>query len=189
MSGLQFVASLTRSLAWPAMVLVILLMFRSTIRSALAGQIKRWQAGPGGVEVEYWELTAEKARDQLPPDAEERAVQAFGGGLIGELAPVAEAAPQAAVLEAFARIERELRRITQGLEPAENLQRMGARQLAVVAGRHGKISEEALNAINGLSVLRNLAAHGQGSDLNPTRALEFVHLADAVLFALANQAD
>jgi hypothetical protein len=57
----------------------------------------------------------------------------------------------------------------------------------VVASRHGKISEEALNAINGLSVLRNLATHGQVPDLNPTRALEFVHLADAVLFALANQ--
>jgi hypothetical protein len=40
-SGLEFVASLTRSLAWPAIVLVILLVFRSTIRSALAGQIKR----------------------------------------------------------------------------------------------------------------------------------------------------
>jgi hypothetical protein len=169
-------------------VLVILLVFRSTIRSALAGQIKRWQAGPGGVEVEYWELTAERARDQLPPDAEEQAAEVFGGGLVGELTPVAEAAPEAAVMEAFARIEQELRRITQGLEPTENLKRMGVRQLAVVASRHGKISDEVLNAINGLSVLRNLAAHGQVSDLNTTRALEFVHLADAVLFALANQA-
>jgi hypothetical protein len=124
-SGLEFVASLARSLVWPAIVLVAVLVFRSTIRSALAGQIKRWQAGLGGVEIEYWEQTAEKARDQLPPDAEEQAVQLFGGGLVGELTPVAEAAPQAAVMEAFARIERELRRITQGLEPAENLKRSG----------------------------------------------------------------
>jgi len=85
-SGLEFVASLARSMAWPAIVLVVVLVFRSTIRSALTGQIKRWRAGLGGVEVENWELTAEKARDQLPPDAEERAAQVLGGGLSGELA-------------------------------------------------------------------------------------------------------
>lgn len=90
-------------------------------------------------------------------------------------------------MEAFARIEQELRRIADGLEPAKALQRMGAHQLAVVAHQRGRISDQTLNAVSGLSVLRNLAAHGQAGDLDTARALEFVHLADAVLFALTNQ--
>ncbi len=187
MSSLQFLASLVGSLAWPVVVLVIVVLFRSTIRSVLTGQVKRWRAGLSGVEVEYWELTADRARDQLPPDAEKRAAETLGGGLSGELAPVAEVAPRAAVLEAFGRIEQELRRITKSFEAPEKLERMGARQLAVVAHQHGQISDESLNAINGLTVLRNLAAHGQASDLDPGRALEFVHLADAILFALAQR--
>lgn len=187
MDGMEFVASLVRSLAWPTAVVVIAVLFRSSIRSTLDGQIKRWKAGPAGVEIEYWEQTAAVARRQLPADADEQAEQTLGGGLAGELGPVAAAAPGAAVMEAFSRVERELRRITAGVEPAEQLERMGARQLAVVAQRHGRISPESLNAIDGLSVMRNLAAHGRAGELDETRALEFVHLADAVLFALGNE--
>lgn len=187
MSSLQFLTSLVGSLAWPVVVLVIVVLFRTTIRSVLTGQVKRWRAGLSGVEVEYWELTADRARDQLPPDAEKRAAETLGGGLSGELAPVAEVAPRAAVLEAFGRIEQELRRITRGFEAPEKLERMSARQLAVVAHQHERISDESFSAVNGLTVLRNLAAHGQAEDLDTSRALEFVHLADAVLFALGQQ--
>lgn len=186
MDGMEFVASLVRSLAWPTVVVVIAVCFRSSIRSTLDGQIKRWKAGPTGVEIEYWEQTVAEAVQQLPVDADAQAEQTLGGGLAGELGPVAAVAPGAAVLEAFARVERELRRITAGLEQGEQLERMGARQLAVVAQRHGQISAESLSAIDGMSVMRNLAAHGRAGHLDETRALAYVHLADAVLFALGH---
>jgi hypothetical protein len=140
MSILEFSASLIGSLAWPIVVLVAVVLFRGSIRSALTGQIKRWRAGPSGLEVEYWELTADSARHQLPLGADWQAAESLGGGLSGELAPVAEVSPRAAVLEAFARIEQELRRATEGLETAELLERMGGRQLAVVVtGPRGSV--------------------------------------------------
>jgi uncharacterized protein YutE (UPF0331/DUF86 family) len=63
---------------------------------------------------------------------------------------------------------------------------MGGRSLARLALDHGVINEETFKAIDGLSVMRNLAAHG-ADDLDTTRALEYLDLADAVLYAMRNQ--
>jgi hypothetical protein len=38
-----------------------------------------------------------------------------------------------------------------------------------------------------MAVLRNLAAHGRTEDLEATHALDYLQLADAVLYALRNQ--
>lgn len=47
------------------------------------------------------------------------------------------------------------------------------------------INQETLTAIEGLAVLRNLAAHGRAdSELDTSRALEFVHLANAVVYSI-----
>jgi hypothetical protein len=183
----EFAASVIRSLAWPAAVVLIVFLFRSSIRSALTGPIKRWKVGPTGAEVEYWEQAASEALEQLPPNAAEKAEEALGGGLAGELTPLAEIAPSAAVMEAFVRIEREVRRIVMdppSLAQPRQIERMGGRQLAVIAHQDGRISDQSLNAIDGLVVMRNLAAHGRGGEIDTDRALEFVHLADAVLYAL-----
>jgi hypothetical protein len=99
-------------------------------------------------------------------------------------------APGSAVVEAFGRVERELRRIALGPPPVEDpqrLDRMSVRSLAVLAGRQGRISEESANAISGLTVLRNLAAHGRSDEIDTPRAVDFLHLVDAVLYALGNE--
>jgi hypothetical protein len=184
---MELAASLVNSLAWPTAAIGLSALLRRDIGSALTGQVKRWKAGPAGLEVEYWERTVAEARQQLPAGAEQRAIDTLAGGLAGELGPVAQAAPSVALMEAFARVELVLRQMTKGLEAPESLERMGARQLAVVARRSGRIGDQTLNAINGLSVMRNLAAHGRAGDLDAERALEFVHLADGVLYALSNE--
>lgn len=99
-----------------------------------------------------------------------------------------EVAPVAAVLDAYVRVERELRRLVESLPDAQT-QRMSGRQLADLAHRHGLITDETLNALNGLTVLRNLAAHAHPDrdNLDTARALDYLHLADAVLYALRNQ--
>jgi hypothetical protein len=45
-----------------------------------------------------------------------------------------------------------------------------------------------LNSIDGLAVLRNLAAHGRSDGTSTERARDYVSLADAVLYALRAKA-
>lgn len=60
----------------------------------------------------------------------------------------------------------------------------GLGTLASVAFKSSLIGESTLQAALGLGVLRNLAVHGSEEDLDATRALEFLKLADAVLYSL-----
>jgi hypothetical protein len=188
--GFEFASSVIRSVAWPTAVLTIVFLLRSPIRAALTGPIRRWKVGPSGAEVEYWEHAASETLEQLPPEAAEQAEKALGGGLAGELTPLAEVSPRAAVMEAFVRIESELRRIAMTPPPIaspDQVERMGARQLAVIAHHEGRISDQSLNAIDRLVVMRNLAAHAPAGEIDTNMALEFVHLADAVMYALGQR--
>lgn len=56
--------------------------------------------------------------------------------------------------------------------------------LASVAFKSRLIGESTLQAVLGLGVLRNLAVHGTEEGLDANRAVEFLTLADAVLYSL-----
>ena len=153
MDVLEFVSSLVGSLAWPVAVVVLVWVLRPELKHLAAGGVRRWKAGP--VEIEYWDRERSEVREsirrELPAAVGEGGELAAAGGLVEELAEVVEAAPAAAVLEAFTRIEVELRRIVEagGVE-ADGLERMAARQLAHVAFRHGLVTAESVNAVEGL---------------------------------------
>lgn len=182
MDGFEFVASLVESLAWPIAAVVTVLILRTPLARALSGPVKRWKAGPAGVEVEYWDATIEALRGELSPPVEPPGGTATTAGLEEELTAVAAVSPRAAVLEAFARVEAAL----QGLLNEDDTtasDRMGGLRLARVARARGAINDETLHAIEGMVVLRNLAAHAAG-EVDAPRAAEFIALADAVLFTL-----
>lgn len=127
------------------------------------------------------EQLAEGERPPAPTD----------GSLSEELAAVIAASPSAAVVEAFSQIEIELRRIVVNAAVAsdDEVARMSARRLSLLALDHDLITAESANGIEGLAVMRNLAAHGAANtELDESRALEFVHLTDAILFALRSRA-
>lgn len=178
MNMLEFVASLVQSLAWPVAAVVIVLVLRAPLARALSGPVKRWKAGPSGVEVEYWEETIEAARAELEQAAPAAAALP---GVDNDLVRLVEVSPRAAVMEAFARIEGELR----DLVPREETEarHLAGTRLARLARGQERINDETLKAIEGMAVLRNLAAHGP-DELDEARAREFLALADAVLFAL-----
>lgn len=198
MDGLQFVSSIVASLAWPLVILVIVIVLRRSISRLLDGPIKSFRFGPAGVELEKWDRAAADVRSEVThpasgdrtgsvrdseagPLAEPK--PAFG--LREELQSVAEAAPRAAVVEAFSRVEVQLRSmVDQGIAKAPS--KTGGRALAHLALSEGVINEDTFNAIDGLSVMRNLAAHGT-DDLDVSRALDFLDLADAVLYTMRNQ--
>jgi hypothetical protein len=181
-SGLAFIASLVNSLAWPASVVVVVTVLRRPIGAALNRGIRRLRAGP--VEVEFDQELAEVRQElRQSPELAAAEVPAKDASLSEELARLAEVSPRAAVLEAFARIETRLVEVIEeaGAQPASAV---GGQALARLAHRQGLISDETLSAVDGLSVLRNLAAHNPNDDIGVSRARDYIALADAVLFAL-----
>ncbi len=102
---------------------------------------------------------------------------------------VAKRSPRAAVLESFDRLEARLQQKLEasGLE-TRRLPTLGAPGLADLARMRGLISPETETAVNGLTVLRNLAAHDRDSDLSYEKAVEFIDLVVALLFAIEHPA-
>jgi hypothetical protein len=92
--------------------------------------------------------------------------------------------PPSAVFEGYQRVDRELRKLMRGYGRVYFDDTMSAAEVAELARQYGVIKEEAADAIDGLTVLRNLAAHGGAEGLSTERALEYVDLVVAVLHAL-----
>ena len=186
MSGLEFVAEITKALAWPLAAVVVAVLFRKQLRQLLSvGPARRVKAGP--VEIE-WDRTVAEAQVELDQPGVPPAIPASMAGPVSvELVEVAERSPTAAVMEAHAVIERELRLLLTANGVADSEQRAGASGLARLGVQHGIVNEETVKAVEGLSVLRNLAAHGRAGDVTTERAIDYLALADAVLYAVRNK--
>ncbi|SRR6266545_1747337 len=182
MSAFELIARLADAFAWPIAAVVGIVVLRRSIAELIARRPpNRVKAGP--FEVEWDRLLAETEKEveaELPASAKNPS------SVTDELSPAAEQAPLVAVQEAYATIERELRRI---VGSADGAAQMGAVSLARLGERKGQINNETVRAVEGLSVMRNLAVHGGIRQINPERALEYLALADAVLFALRNRKD
>ena len=180
--GLAFAASLVHSLAWPAGVIVVVTVLRRPIGVALGRGVRRVRAGP--VEVEFDQGLAE-VRQELRRGTDLAAGGAAPGAvsLPEELTRLAEASPRAAVLEAFERIEARLRELLDGAG-IDTDGTLGGAALARLAQRRGLVSEETLNAVEGLAVMRNLVAHNRTDTVGVERARDYLALADAVLYPL-----
>lgn len=179
MSALEFIAEI----AWPVTVLVIALLFRRPIVAILSGEHGSLKAGPFGLA---WRRTLSEVKSELGEEAPiaHAAPGPPASDLTTELAPVAARAPTAAVLEAYAQIEKALRQLLEVRGAGEGIDRIGAVGLARRAQETSLITDETRHAVEGLSALRNLAAHGRAEDVSPERAQEYLTLADAVLWAI-----
>jgi non-ribosomal peptide synthetase component F len=171
------------TLAWPIFALVAVILFRSQLGRILAtaGPLRRAKAGP--LEVE-WERQLAEAEVDI--EAAGIAPPTTAPELADDLAAVARTSPTAAIMEAYARVEAELRQLLQGRGLSEVELRSGGARLARMAARLGVISEEAVRAVEGIGVMRNLAAHGQPRAISPDQAIDYLVLADSVLYAIRN---
>jgi len=191
-SALEFIASV----AWPVTVLVVVLIFRKAILGMLSGELESVKAGPFSVT---WRRTiARVKRDVKTASAGEERTALAGDSirapqvgaptsvLIGELAPLAEESPEAAILEAYSRVESELRDLLANppADPNLDLNRLGLHSLADLAHQQGLIRAETQRAIDGILVMRNLAVQGQTRDVGPEQAIQYLVLVDGTLFAI-----
>jgi hypothetical protein len=183
MNWMELTASLVRSMAWPVAVVVAVVILRKQL-AAILDRVGSAKVGPVEVifdrELNEVRQGLEQANEQTPDVATGTRAS---GTLMADLDKLADASPPATVLEAFAQIEQELRQALLGY--GEHADRLGGERLARRAHEVGIINQETYRAIQGLSVLRNLAAHSPERDeIDGQRAREFAVLADAVVFSI-----
>jgi len=182
--GLAFAASVVQSLAWPVSAVVIVVVLRRPIAAVLQ-RLTKAKVGP--VEAEFdQELAEVRSELQRSPEAVGNGVDASSAEVVSvpdELSRLVEVSPRAAVLEAFARIETRLSELlTQG-----GVDVKGARSgvaLARLAHQHKLITDQSLNAVEGLAVMRNLAAHGPAEAITVERARDYLVLVDTMFYPL-----
>lgn len=184
MSVLEFIAAMAKALAWPAAAVIVAVVFRSQLRGLLSQPVRRFKVGP--IEAE-WDRTVAEAQVELDQPGVPTPSLPPTGPVSTELAEVAERSPTAAVMEAHATIERELRQLLVDSGVPDNELRAGAAGLARLGVERSVVTKETLSAVEGISVLRNLAAHGRAGEITSERAVDYLALADAVLYAIRNK--
>lgn len=182
MSGFELAAQLTQALAWPVFALVIGFVFRRPIRELLRHRPpSKVKAGPFEVE---WARVLSEAETEVPAPGS----KPLSGGVRDELSAEAATAPAVAVLEAHATIERTLRELLVWADvPDQETRRSSTVGLARLAQRRGLIPAESVRAIEGVSVLRNLAAHGSAREITEQQAKEYLALVDAILYTIRKE--
>jgi hypothetical protein len=202
----SFVASLVSSLAWPAVVVTILVIFHKQFGTMLE-RLARVRIGAGGVEADVdWDQTEAVVRQSLvaarrqvgePITAGSPASPAGGLPRPGAPRPSAqlrpgagpagrdvERPPQALVEDRWQSLSDELRGV---IRPGGSL---GEGQLAAAdfdqlmdaALRAGLLDAVTVRSLDGLRHLRNLARANPG--LTQRQAQEFAVLADAVSYSM-----
>lgn len=162
-------------------MLIIALLFRDPLVEALRSATGKVAAGPFSLE---WE----KQVEEVEADLQRQPPLIAGGepsGAVGRLYEIADISPEAAIVEGFAEIEASLRNVLEQAGIELPRQSWNAFELSRLALENNLISVGTKEAIDGLRVLRNLAAHGQADDISPQRAHEFVALAQGVLFTIS----
>ncbi len=177
MDNYQFVASLVSSLAWPVAVVIVAVVFRGPI----GGMIERLEhvKGPG---FEGWAKVEAATRKAVATSPKTQPNAPVSGSLTEKMADLAGVAPGGAVAMAWTEVEKLLSQKMQatGL-PAERISGIRGAEAALQAG---VINQETATAIRGLATLRNMVVHGGADDLDTARALDYLALADAVIFAI-----
>src|SRR5439155_7615824 len=125
MDWLTFVASITKSLAWPLVVAWIVFLLRRPLRGVLRSLIRLRYKDleiDFGRDLEALEREVETARLPAPTEARDRAALRAPAD---QLEAIAEVSPRAAVLEAWLLVEHEVFRAAErlGVNTAQPLPR------------------------------------------------------------------
>ena len=186
-SASSFIASLVGSLAWPAVIIVVLIIFRRQL-AAMLERLARLRLGAGSPEADLdWNQTEQVIRQSLAAarpagtsGAGGAGSGAHGGGESGGVARP----PQALVEDRWQALSGQLRSVVRpaGSVSEEQLAAAEFDQLMEVALRAGLLDAATVRSLDGLRHLRNLAR--TSPSLTPRRAQEFAVMADAVSYGM-----
>lgn len=185
MQWFQITAGLLSSLAWPLLVLVVLLRFKGPIDAALTGlsrgrPVKRVKAG--GVEVEWDDL--ESSEQDMADMSASAHKDRQTDDLVGDLYELARSFPSAAILLAFKRVEAKLSSTATQYWGRPLRKPASVAQLMEALGDW--LPAEVRTAMDSLRKVRNQVSHLEDeSEVTPVRATQYLILASEVLAALS----
>jgi len=186
-SAASFIASLVSSLAWPGVVVAILVIFRRQFGTMLE-RLSRVRIGAGGDGDPDWNQTEAAVRQSLGLARPSLPAGPAGSpGARSGSQPGASRPPQALVEDRWQALTAELRDVVlrSGSVSDEQLASFGFDQLLEAALRAGLLDSATMRSLDGLRSLHNLARSGDGPDrLGERQAQEFAVLADAVSYTM-----
>jgi DNA-binding XRE family transcriptional regulator len=127
------------------------------------------------------EANFERLRSDV--EAELPSTPRTSGAPADDLTGLAQRVPAAAIVEAYMRIEEDLREALKLVDEAPGKAEDGS-ALALRSFERGLVTAETLNAVEGAAVMRNLTVHGPPREVSVKQAEEFVAIANAVRYAI-----
>jgi hypothetical protein len=172
----QFIASLVSSLAWPVAVACIAFIFRSQLKTLLTDRLRHIDAGP-------FKADFDQAASKVETNLGEAGIPVPAHAEASGLTELAAQVPEMVIAEAFRLVEQELRNALEAI--GERLpDEARADQLTQLAADRGLITPLTVNAIEGVTVMHNLAVHGPHRDITPKQVDEYIVLIQGVIYAI-----
>ncbi|MEU0157144.1 DUF4145 domain-containing protein [Micromonospora fulviviridis] len=178
MKAFEITATLLASLAWPIVVLIVVFVFREPLRrlgnqDASRRPLRRAKVGP--VEVEWDSLDQARTEAAAETTADTVTTPSVSRSL-GDLLPLAESHPTAAVMVAAQRLEQALAKalVSHGIKPL----RYTLAHMIGDALEHDLITASTAKVMHSLRQLRNHVAHALAPDsvgVTPARATDYVN--------------
>lgn len=183
---MEFTAALVGSLSWPLVIVVLAVLLRRYVIDAIRDRsLQSLEMGPSGLKLSFVERVLRTASEVIPSPDLHPEVGAQGEGAaeaeLEQLMRLVEISPNAAVMDAFSRVERALGAVVE-TDPWQR-RPTSPRQLARLAVEQRWLSPAVASSVDELAQLRNAVAHGEGT-LTPEQAKWFVNLASGLLILL-----
>jgi len=190
MNWREFFSSVIDSAAWPLALVILVVLFHGKLLEAIkgSGPVQSLKAGPGGVEVSWFDRTVESAQENLREDratvqhaADVSTVspQAFelGDGFMDEMSRLGLVSARSVVSESAVRLENYLRTLLiQNDVLEEKNSRVALGRLTELAVKAEMITEYEHAALRDVVTLRNTVAHESKFVIDLRRALSFADL-------------
>lgn len=172
------------ALAWPAVVVAALALFRKELRALLVS-VRSFRLGTAEAS---WGQTADEVSAEVTAGTHIEASQPLQTRLLmsERFAGEARSNPAAAILKSYGALEEALRKRLEAAGWQRDLfgAVLSVPQLALEAANRGLVPQSTARAIEGLRTLRELAVHDAKDGVDREKAEDFLRLVDSVLFVI-----
>lgn len=188
---LTFFSTTIKSLAWPMVAIISLLVLRKDAGSLLNKLGSRLQKAKGP----YGEITFGEGIDgienKLPPSEPSAPIEVIDTNKIDDVSELARLPPPYIVSQAWIRLEHKIKsaidaRLINKQEPVGG-RRLSLRAYLNLLTVHGVLPQEDLPVLIELQNLRNRAAHSLDPNISVTDALRYNDIVDSLIRKIEHQ--
>jgi hypothetical protein len=185
LNTLEFISSIIKSIAWPVVVLIIVILLRRAITGRLSGLTK--------ITYNNLEMDFEQKIEELESKIEESEISDVEtvevDNQLQKIKTVAEVSPNAAVTMAWSQVEQELKSTIMRLSISPDYPPYNSfRKNLILLKEHELINHSTENTILELMKLRNTAVHAHPNEkgISFLDAIKYYELSTKVISILKN---